>query len=135
MIEAGFCFAREGGVRTQCAAGRRLRLPLLHGDRRHADRLLRDRHGLRIRQRRRADPLRALASSSPGCSDASCCVSVCAFDPFCCNSAWDSICANEARTTCYRLGDLNYDGDGQTNAADERGRLGDAAFELGLMCM
>jgi hypothetical protein len=72
-----------------------------------------------------------LASSSPGCSDASCCVSVCAFDPFRCNSAWDSICANEARTTCYRLGDLN--GDRQTNAADERGNLGDAAVKLGLM--
>ena len=115
MIEAGFCFAREGGVRTQCAAGRRLRLPLLHGD------------------RRRANPLRALASSSPGCSDASCSVSVCTFDPFCCNSAWNAICANEARTTCYRLGDIN--GDGQTNAADERGRIGDAAVKLGLMCM
>lgn len=58
----------------------------------------------------------ANASPSPGCSDASCCVNVCTVDPFCCNTMWDSICANSARDLCYRDGDLNFDG--VVNAAD-----------------
>jgi hypothetical protein len=31
-----------------------------------------------------------------GCDDAACQASVCAADAFCCNTAWDSICASEA---------------------------------------
>lgn len=34
----------------------------------------------------------------PTCSP--CVAQVCAFDSFCCNVAWDSICVNEAKTTC-----------------------------------
>jgi len=58
----------------------------------------------------------ASAGAGPGCADASCCVNVCTVDPYCCNTQWDSICANGARTLCYRPGDLNFDG--VVNAAD-----------------
>jgi hypothetical protein len=33
---------------------------------------------------------------TPGCDNAACCDSVCAIDPFCCDSTWDSVCADEA---------------------------------------
>lgn len=54
--------------------------------------------------------------STPGCSDASCCVNVCSVDPFCCNVQWDSICVGGAQNLCFRDGDLNFDG--VVNAAD-----------------
>ncbi len=40
------------------------------------------------------------ATGVPGCDDPTCEAAVCAFDPFCCDTAWDSICASEAATTC-----------------------------------
>ncbi len=36
------------------------------------------------------------ADGTPGCDDVDCCDAVCGIDPFCCDTAWDSICANEA---------------------------------------
>jgi hypothetical protein len=30
---------------------------------------------------------------TPGCSNATCCEAVCACDPYCCNTAWDSACS------------------------------------------
>jgi subtilisin-like proprotein convertase family protein len=36
----------------------------------------------------------------PGCSDPECEAIVCAVDPFCCDVAWDSICAGEAEDLC-----------------------------------
>jgi hypothetical protein len=60
-----------------------------------------------------------VAHQSPGCSDAACCLTVCAADPFCCNTAWDSICANAAGNVCAScapLGDLN--GDNTVNSSD-----------------
>lgn len=57
-----------------------------------------------------------VAHSTPGCSDASCCVNVCTVDPFCCNVQWDSICVQGAQNICFRDGDLNFDG--VVNAAD-----------------
>lgn len=35
-----------------------------------------------------------------GCEDEGCCNSICAFDPFCCVSGWDSACADEAAGIC-----------------------------------
>jgi HYR domain len=35
-----------------------------------------------------------------GCSDPACTATVCGFDPFCCDVAWDSICAAEAADSC-----------------------------------
>lgn len=37
---------------------------------------------------------------TPGCSDATCCDTVCAVDPFCCTDFWDGICAQEAADLC-----------------------------------
>lgn len=44
--------------------------------------------------------------SNPTCNDAQCCNFVCAQDPFCCNTQWDSICANAATQMCV-CGGLN----------------------------
>ncbi|MFQ5414881.1 MAG: hypothetical protein ACE5E6_10530 [Phycisphaerae bacterium] len=42
-------------------------------------------------------------NGTPGCDCESCCMTVCAADPFCCDTQWDGICADEASTMC---GDL-----------------------------
>jgi hypothetical protein len=41
-----------------------------------------------------------VANGTPGCDDVACCEAVCAIDPFCCDTAWDGICAGEAATLC-----------------------------------
>jgi hypothetical protein len=41
-----------------------------------------------------------LANGTPGCDDAECEALICAIDPFCCDVAWDSICADEAQDLC-----------------------------------
>jgi hypothetical protein len=47
-----------------------------------------------------------VAHAGPYCSDGQCCSAVCAQDPFCCNSAWDTSCAQIALVTpsCGNLG-------------------------------
>ncbi len=40
------------------------------------------------------------ANGTPGCDDEVCCATVCAVDPFCCETAWDGICAGEAAEMC-----------------------------------
>jgi hypothetical protein len=55
------------------------------------------------------------------CSDATCCAAVCANDPFCCGTQWDSICANEAVATCASCAPkcpADIDGDGTVGASD-----------------
>ena len=42
---------------------------------------------------------------NPSCDNASCCATVCAADPFCCNNQWDNLCANAAVTLCPNCGD------------------------------
>lgn len=37
---------------------------------------------------------------SPGCNDPVCCQAVCAADPFCCDTEWDSLCVNNAAELC-----------------------------------
>jgi hypothetical protein len=39
-------------------------------------------------------------TGGPGCSDVECCLIVCAFDPFCCDVAWDGLCVNGAIQSC-----------------------------------
>lgn len=39
-------------------------------------------------------------NSGPGCSDATCCETVCAIDSFCCDSQWDETCAVIASVEC-----------------------------------
>jgi hypothetical protein len=41
-----------------------------------------------------------IANGTPGCDDPECEAIVCAVDPFCCDVAWDSICADEADELC-----------------------------------
>jgi hypothetical protein len=41
-----------------------------------------------------------VAHSTPYCSDAACCLAVCSIDPFCCENAWDAVCATEADAVC-----------------------------------
>lgn len=38
--------------------------------------------------------------ADPGCADATCCTAVCAIDPSCCSSSWDSICVQLAGSSC-----------------------------------
>jgi len=40
------------------------------------------------------------SNGSPGCQSAACCTSICAADPFCCNTSWDGLCANAAWNAC-----------------------------------
>lgn len=40
---------------------------------------------------------------SPGCSDQTCCESVCAADAYCCDTYWDTTCANAAVVRCPGL--------------------------------
>ncbi len=59
------------------------------------------------------------ANDTPGCSDEECCETVCAFDPFCCVTNWDGLCATAAATSCCDgkcVGDLT--GDGVIDGAD-----------------
>jgi hypothetical protein len=44
-----------------------------------------------------------LPKLTPGCDDAACCASICAADPFCCNSQWDQICADSAGLGCAQV--------------------------------
>ena len=37
-----------------------------------------------------------VANGTPGCTDPECEAKICSIDPFCCDSVWDGICANEA---------------------------------------
>jgi len=40
------------------------------------------------------------AHATAGCSDLSCCVSICLADPACCDTGWDQACADLANVTC-----------------------------------
>jgi len=44
------------------------------------------------------------ANGTPGCSNGACCETVCASDPYCCDTAWDSICASSATSLCGNCG-------------------------------
>lgn len=43
-------------------------------------------------------------NGSPYCEDEECCEQVCAGDPFCCDSEWDALCANDALANCSGAG-------------------------------
>jgi subtilisin-like proprotein convertase family protein len=49
------------------------------------------------------------ANGTPGCSDLACCETVCAIDPFCCDTSWDGICQGEAFSLCTDLCGGNQD--------------------------
>jgi hypothetical protein len=41
-----------------------------------------------------------VADGTPGCDDCECCALVCGADPFCCDAAWDGVCAGQAGLVC-----------------------------------
>ncbi|NUN13918.1 MAG: hypothetical protein HUU55_09835 [Myxococcales bacterium] len=76
------------------------------------------------------------ASEDPGCEDPACQDCVCGLDPFCCDTAWDDICVEEASVDCND--DCNCDGGtGPGSACCEPGDAagcGDATCE-GCVCV
>ncbi|MHC5002024.1 MAG: M43 family zinc metalloprotease, partial [Planctomycetota bacterium] len=61
------------------------------------------------------------ANGTPGCADADCCGVVCGLDPFCCETEWDALCAEQAADECGGdpatcVGDVT--GDGLVNVDD-----------------
>ncbi|MHC4908152.1 MAG: S8 family serine peptidase, partial [Planctomycetota bacterium] len=60
-------------------------------------------------------------SVTPGCEDLQCCQTICAIDPFCCETQWDGTCAAQANDLCpppnddcsnavYVVGNTTYNG-------------------------
>ncbi|MCX4246071.1 MYXO-CTERM sorting domain-containing protein [Paraliomyxa miuraensis] len=47
-----------------------------------------------------SDCCTASPTGTPGCLDAACEAAVCGIDPFCCDTAWDGICADESAQLC-----------------------------------
>jgi hypothetical protein len=46
------------------------------------------------------------ARTTPACSDSECCLAICTADPFCCEGAWDQVCADEAILVCGACSEL-----------------------------
>ncbi|MGP1345737.1 MAG: agmatine deiminase family protein [Phycisphaerales bacterium] len=44
------------------------------------------------------------ANGTPGCNDASCQTVICSIDPFCCDTEWDQLCADQANDLCEVCG-------------------------------
>lgn len=59
-----------------------------------------------------------VSNGSPGCSDEACCNTVCANDSYCCDTAWDSVCANAANATCDLGGGGTCPGEGDCFASN-----------------
>jgi hypothetical protein len=51
------------------------------------------------------------AHATPGCSDLTCCNTVCSFNPTCCSTAWDQSCADLADSSCIGLCGATASGD------------------------
>jgi hypothetical protein len=56
--------------------------------------------------------------SGVGCNNEACCVLVCTNDPFCCNVAWDGVCANAAVANCVGACTGDLDGNGAVGPTD-----------------
>ncbi|MCH8821871.1 MAG: hypothetical protein IH984_00030 [Planctomycetes bacterium] len=56
-----------------------------------------------------------VSNASPFCASVGCCNTVCAVDPFCCNTRWDQQCANEALDLCGNCGEPDSGGCLQIN--------------------
>ncbi len=57
-------------------------------------------------------------SDIPGCEGCPCEACVCGMDPYCCDTAWDSICVGECVDSCGGCANLENCGDGTCQAAD-----------------
>jgi hypothetical protein len=56
-------------------------------------------------------------TQNTGCNSLDCCLAVCAVDVFCCDVAWDGICASEAEILCAGCR-ADFNGDGFVDGAD-----------------
>jgi hypothetical protein len=54
---------------------------------------------------------------TPFCSDATCCELICAFDDFCCEMEWDTVCADEATLVCTPTTPCGQPGSGACDEA------------------
>ncbi|WP_266221341.1 hypothetical protein [Paraliomyxa miuraensis] len=65
-------------------------------------------------------------NGTPGCDDAACTAAVCAIDPFCCDTQWDGICADEAliEPACQGVG----------GSCPAPGACGDGVIGAGEVC-
>ena len=69
-------------------------------------------------------------TGTPFCSDQECCETVCAIDPFCCETSWDGICAGEAEDLCG--GDACDIGSGTSQEGEACGdQINDGCLKLG----
>jgi hypothetical protein len=57
-------------------------------------------------------------TGGPGCTDVECCLTVCSFDPFCCDVAWDGLCVEQALEACENTCPWDLNGDGVVDGAD-----------------
>jgi hypothetical protein len=64
------------------------------------------------------------ANGGLGCNDQTCCETVCAIDPFCCQTAWDSICASEAFANCPDICNFGQICPGAGDCCSANGGLG-----------
>ena len=64
------------------------------------------------------------SNGSPGCDDALCCELVCGDDPFCCESLWDDLCANQANFNCDGGTGSESCGKGSGSCTEENGTPG-----------
>ncbi len=78
-----------------------------------------------------------VANGTPGCEEAECETLICASDPFCCDTAWDGICAGDANEQCDVCdddkGDPGEPGDGDCCVANGTPGCGEAECET-LIC-
>jgi hypothetical protein len=71
-------------------------------------------------------------NGTPGCSDPVCEALVCATDPFCCDTAWDQICADQAIAVCADCGGGGGDGHGDDGHGDDGHGDGAGSSKSGL---
>ncbi len=57
-------------------------------------------------------------SSAPGCGGCACEAEVCAADPYCCKSAWDSLCVSQCKSSASAKCPANTCGDGFCSATE-----------------
>jgi len=70
------------------------------------------------------------AHPNPGCADAACCETVCAFDTLCCVLEWDGHCVGSARGVCAACPECTRDGDCDEGSACFRDLCVDGACRL-----
>ena len=54
------------------------------------------------------DCYQAGGNGTPGCEDVECCDIVCSIDPYCCDTDWDGLCADDAAELCVQTVTLSH---------------------------